>query len=49
MYMYMCICIYNCSRTSDVWKVGSYLSEVEEKRERLISDLSLQQQKVWMY
>ena len=36
------------SHTSDVWKVGSYLSEVEEKREQLISNLSLQQQKVWM-
>ena len=31
---------------SDVWQVGDYLSEVEKKREHLISNLSLQQQKV---
>ena len=54
----LCMCVYRAcvyvmhvcmSLTSDVWKVGSYLNEVEEKRERLISNLSLQQQKVWIY
>lgn len=39
---YTGVCIVN----SDVWNVGSYLSEVEKKREQLISSLSLQQQKV---
>lgn len=41
------MCVY-ILHTSDVWKVGGYLSEVEEKREQLISNLSLQQQKVWL-
>ena len=31
---------------SDVWNIGSYLSEVEQKRVQLITNLSLQQQKV---